>query len=697
MQVRSLATLIVVLAASGCSGAPVPPPAPYAPPSPPAPQPPPPAVVVKTLADVGLDGTAIDRNTDPCVDFDKFACGSWMKRTEIPGDESAWVRSFSEIDKRNETDLRKILEESASGARSGAVAKQLGDYYGACMDESAVEAAGRRPIESWFAKAHKVRDPKSLATLLGELHKHQIWALFDVSAAQDYKDATKMIGYLDQNGLGLPDRDYYTRDDDTSKQLRAKYQEHVRRTMKLAGMTDAKAKRAAADVMAIETALAKESKTNVERRDPKGLYNKIDRSGLAEHAPDFPWDTYFAALGFPAIHEINVTSIPFFDGLNALVKSTRPEALRNYLQWHIVRASSSALAKAFVDERFTMQSALEGQTEQRPRWKRCVAATDAAMGELLAQAFVDLRFAGDSKAAAVSMVKAIGKAFEAEVAGLDWMDAGTKQRSLDKLHQMAYLIGYPDVWKSYDFPIDRKSYAANVLAARAFETARDLAKIGKPVDRSEWQMSPPTVNAYYDPQFNHMVFPAGILQPPFYSKDAAIAVNLGGIGMVMGHELTHGFDDEGSQFDGDGNLKNWWAPAVNARFKTKTTCVAEQYDRFEPLPGLHVNGQLTLGENIADLGGVKLAFSAYRALRRGSADTIVADGFSEDQQFFLAHAQAWCGNVREEYLRKLVQTNPHSPFQYRVNGPLSNLNEFGEAFHCAVGAPMRPAKTCAVW
>lgn len=703
MRTHSLSIVITAALVVGCGASQPAAPAPAPLPSPPAPPAAssaavaPPRVVQQTLASVGLDAAALDRSVDPCSDFYHFACGSWLKQTPIPGDESSWVRSFSEIEKRNEEDLKRILEESVAGKRTGPIAEKLGAYYGACMDEKAVEKASRRPIDPWLSKAAKVKTPGDLAALLGDLHKRQVWAMFDISPAQDFKDATKMIAYLDQNGLGLPDRDYYFRDDDSSKQLRAKYVEHVQRMLKLAGMSEARAKQGAQDVMTIETALAKVSKTNVERRDPAGLYNKIDRTGLDQRAPAFPWDKYFAALGTPSMSEINVTSIPFFEGLSELVKTTKPEALRSYLQWHIVHAAAPWLAKRFVDENFKLLSALEGQSELPPRWKRCVRATDRAMGELLAQPFIELRFGGDSKAVAESTVKAISRAFEGEVNRLDWMDAPTKERAIAKLHKMAYLIGYPNKWKTYDFPVDPKSYGANVLAARAFDTARELAKIGKPVDREEWQMSPPTVNAYYDPQLNHMVFPAGILQPPFYSVSASTAVNLGGIGMVMGHELTHGFDDEGSQFDGDGNLKSWWTPSVNELFKGKTKCVADQFDRYEPLPGLHINGKLTLGENIADLGGLKLAFLAYHALRSTSPETIVADGFTEDQQFFLAHAQAWCGNVRDEFLRTMVQTDPHSPYAFRVNGPLANLPEFGEAFHCAVGSPLRPAQTCQAW
>ncbi|WP_437678686.1 M13 family metallopeptidase [Sorangium sp. So ce131] len=694
-----LAITLALCALPACGPAASPKPPPPAPPPAAAPQPAPQGlpVVETSLENVGLDGSAIDRSADPCQDFYQFACGGWNAKVEIPGDEVGWYRSFNEIEKRNEAELRRILEEAAKAGGPDPVTAKIGAYYGACMDEAAIEAGGAKPIADLLAKARRVRDAKGVAALVTELHGRRIWALFDIEAAQDMKDATRVIAQLDQNGLGLPDRDYYLNEDDKSKAIRKTYEEHVARMMRLAGWAEAQAKAAAADVLAVETELAKISKTRVERRDPKGLYNKMDRATLAKTAPDFPWDAYFQGLGRPDVKELNVTSVRFFEGLSRLLKATKPAAWQSYLAWHVVRSTAPLLPKAFVDEAFTMQAALTGQKEVRPRWKRCVDATDAALGELLAQPFVKTSFPGESKPAAESMVREISEAFAREVRALGWMDEGTKQRALAKLGAMAYLIGYPDKWRTYDFEVDPKSYAKSALAARAFHTRWDLGKIDKPLDRDEWQMSPPSVNAYYDPQRNHMVFPAGILQPPFYSVKSSVAVNLGGIGMVVGHELTHGFDDEGSQFDAKGNLEDWWSKDVGASFKERTACVEAQYAAYEPLPGLKVNGKLTLGENIADLGGLKLAFNAYRAMRKGAAEQTVAGGFTEDQQFFLAHGQAWCGKMREEALRMMVQVNPHSPPRFRVNGPVANLPEFGEAFKCATGTPMRPAKMCSVW
>jgi putative endopeptidase len=380
--------------------------------------------------------------------------------------------------------------------------------------------------------------------------------------------------------------------------------------------------------------------------------------------------------------------------VQGVLSSVKPSAWQAYLAWHVARSTARTLSAAFVDESFKLEQALTGQAEQKARWRRCVDATDDALGDLLGQAYVETNFAGESKTFAASMVGAISSAFSKELDTLPWMDDTTRARAHEKLGAMAYLIGYPGKWKTYEYEITPKAYAANALRSRSFERARELAKVGNPVDREEWQMSPPTVNAYYDPQRNHMVFPAGILQPPFYDVKFAVPVNLGAIGMVVGHELTHGFDDEGSQYDAKGNLANWWAPSVNERFKEKTGCVSHQYSAYEPQPGLKLNGDLTLGENIADMGGVKLAFEAYRALREPVKERVVADGFSEDQQFFLAIGQAWCTKYRPEFEKLMVKTNPHSPAAFRVKGPLVNMPEFAQAFSCS---PPQPENTCSVW
>jgi putative endopeptidase len=688
------------LVACGSANPPPEPPKPLAtPPEPPVAAAAAPSVptLTTTLDAVGLDGTALDRKADPCQDFYQFACGGWLAKTEIPADKSRWARSFSEIHERNELELKKILEEASQAKTDDALTKKIGGYYGACMDEAAVEKTGTKPIKGLLAAAKKASNPRSIAAAIILLHKHQVWAVFDIDAQPDFKDATRMISQLDQNGIGLPDRDYYLNDDAKSKEIREKYVAHVERMMKLGGFTPAAAKQASTDVMKVETELAKVSKTRVERRDPNGLNNKIDRQGLAKAAPDFPWDDYFKGLGYPDIKDVNVTSVPFFEGMNKLLKAVKPAEWQNYLAWQVVHGTAPLLTKVLVDENFAMQQVLSGQKELAARWKRCVASTDGALGELLAQPFIKAKFAGDSKTMAESMVQEISRQFGAEIDKLEWMDAKTRERATSKLKAMQYLIGYPDKWKTYDFAIDPKSYGDNALASEAFELKRNLGKVGKPVDRQEWPITPPTVNAFYNPQKNHMMFPAGILQPPFYSAKATVPVNAGGIGMVVGHELTHGFDDQGSQFAGDGNLANWWEPQAAERFKAKTQCVDDQFASYETLPGVKLNGKLTLGENVADGGGVMLAFRAYREMRKNAAELRVADGFNEDQQFFLAVGQTWCAKQTPEIARMLAQVDPHSPPKFRVNGSLADLPEFAKAFSCGEGTPMHPARACKVW
>jgi putative endopeptidase len=647
-----------------------------------------------TLESVGLDPLAMDASANPCSDFYQFACGGWLQKTEIPADESRWTRSFQEMGKRNELELRRLLEAASSAPASNPNARAIGTYYAACMDEATVDALGAKPISPLLARAARVKDAAGVVRLTTELHAMGIWPIFDVSPVQDPTDATRWLAGIDQGGLGLPDRDYYLRDDAESQKLLALYQAHVERMLGLAGLPAANAKQGAAAVLRVETELAKASKTRVERRDPKSMFNRVDLRRLGELTPAFDWNGYFDKLAIARGVGVNVTAPRFLEGVQGALSGIDANAWQAYLQWHIVRDTARTLSKPFVDEAFKLEQALTGQAEQKARWRRCVAATDDALGDLLGQAFVETNFAGDSKSAAAALVTAISSAFGAELDHLDWMDATTRARAHKKLDAMAYLVGYPAHWKSYDFPIDARAYAKNALAARAFDIARELRKVGTTVDRDEWQMTPPTVNAYYDAQRNHMVFPAGILQPPMYDVKFAVPVNLGAIGMVVGHELTHGFDDEGSQYDAKGNLENWWEPAVSERFKQKTGCVARQYSAYEPQPGLKVNGELTLGENIADMGGVKLAFQAYRAMREDATARVTASGYSEDQQFFLAIGQAWCAKYRPEAEKLLVKTNPHSPPRYRVQGSLSNLPEFAQAFSCT---PPPAEQICSVW
>lgn len=701
-----LATAAALVLSSQCGPAPSPQPAPRrrADPSPrradPRPRPPQPRkVAVKTtLARVGLDGKALDRKVAPCKDFYQFACGGWIRRTKIPADKARWVRSFNVIHQQNEQLLRRILDKAAkaSAKRSDPVTAKLGRFYSACMAVGAISKAGLKPVRGLLRLIGRVRNGRSLVQAVAALHKHRIWALFAMNSEQDHKDATKIIGVIDQAGLGLPDRDYYLREGKKPAALRAAYQAHVARMLTLSGLGKGAARRAAKDVLRIETTLARNSKTRVQRRDPHKMYNRIDRAGLVKHAPRISWTRYFTTLGYAQLSAISVTSIPFLKGLDGLVAKIRPRAWRHYLRWHLMRVMAPSLSKRFVDEGFRLRQLLTGQKAQQKRWKRCVAATDSALGELLAQPYLKQRFSAASRTAARTQVLAISKVFAELIQKLDWMDAQTKRLALAKRKTMAYLIGYPSRWKKYAFPV-ANSFAANVLASAGYELKRDLDRVGKAVDRERWEMSPPTVNAYYHPQKNQMVFPAGILQPPFYSAKASIPVNLGAMGMVVGHEMTHGFDDQGAKYDAHGNLKNWWAPATAKRFKARTQCVIDQYSAYEAIPGLKVNGKLTAGENIADMGGIKLAFRAYRWLRRHAKTTTVAEGFSEDQQFFLAYAQIWCSKMRPTEARRRAKVDPHSPPQHRVNGPLMSLPAFTRAFSCKKGTPMNPVKACRVW
>ncbi|HEU5061496.1 MAG TPA: M13 family metallopeptidase [Kofleriaceae bacterium] len=648
-----------------------------------------------TLATAGLDPAGLDHQADPCDDFYQFACGGWEAKNTIPPDRASFSR-FTELIDRNEKALLDILEEAraqAQAASDPAIAA-IGRYYGACMDEAAADKAGLAPVDSLLKAARGVRDGRSLRAAIAALHKNGVWAVFRLATDADFKDASRVILFVHQDGLGLPDRDYYL-DPDLSR-VRGAYRTLVEKGFYLAGHKAAQARRSAADVLKIETALARASRPAEELEDPRAIYNKIDRAGLDKIAPQLGWGAYFAALGRPDLKDVSADAPGFLTAAGKLLASERPATWRSYLEWQVLRSTAPLLSKTFVDLDFELARLVSGVAEPRPRAKRCVTATDKAMGEYLAQPYVAKFMSPSARESADRLVSEIESAMAAELAKVTWLEPQTRQRALEKLAAMAHLIGYPKKWRTYDVALG-PVYGANALAARRFDLARELGKVGKPFDRSEWFITPPTVNAYYTDNANQMVFPAGILQPPFFAPRRPAAVNLGALGMVVGHELTHGFDAGGAQFDADGNMVNWWQDRDLAEFQRRGECVAAQYSQYEALPGVKVNGRLTLRENIADLGGIKLAFRAYRALRAGAASAIEADGFDEDQMFFLGVGQAWCTLRREEETRRRIKVDPHAPPRFRVNGSLSNLPDFHRAFGCEVGRPMHPASTCEVW
>jgi predicted metalloendopeptidase len=672
---------------------------------PPAPAVEPPAPAARgpmTLADAGIVPAWMDRGVDPCVDFYAYACGGFLKTADIPPDRSSWG-AIQIVVKDNEELLHQLLEAAAAPARRAAdpITDKLGTYYAACMDEAAVERAGLAPIRPLLDLAAAVTDAKTAARAVIGLHAAAVNPFFALGPQQDFADATQVIAAIDQAGLGLPDRKYYLENDDSLRQTRQVYTGHIERMFALAGRAPTEARAGAANVMAIETALARLQQDEVVRRDPHKVYHRIDRAGLERRvAPTFPWGDYLAALGLPNVTAITVNDPTYYAAVARLLQTERPAALRDYLTWTVLRGSAEMLGRAWVAEAHTMARELEGLKEQPARWRRCVGRVDADLGELLGRGYVAARFAGDSKARAVELTRAVFDAMRAELDALPWMDGATRDAAKHKLDKMAYLVGFPDAWRDYDFALQRDDFAGNVRTAVRWEQARQLAKIGRPVDRFDWQMTPPTVNAYYDVTLNEVALPAGQLQPPFFGARFHPAVNFGSTGGgTIGHEITHGFDDEGSQFDGNGNLRDWWSKATKQRFAEATKCVVDQYGAYEAVPKVRLNGKLTAGENIADNGGVKIAYLAYQAWRAGQAapPPREVEGLTDDQLYFLAYGQSWCDKATPEQLKTMAHSNPHSPPRWRVNGVIVNQPGFGAAFQCKAGAPMVPEKQCSVW
>jgi putative endopeptidase len=649
----------------------------------------------------GFDLANLDRSVSPCDDFFQFADGGWVKSHPIPAAYPSWG-TFNKLHEDNENALQKILDKAAAdkSAAPGSNWQKIGDFYASCMDESAIETAGITPLQPDLQIIANINDAKALQAAIASLQRQGVRALFGFGSQQDFKNSTQEIAGARQGGLGMPDRDYYIKDDEKSVTLRAAYVQHVTNMFKLAGDDDAKAAAEAKTVMDIETSLAKASMTRVETRDPEHIYHMMSMAQLKELTPHFQWTEYFAEVGAPSVSDMNVGQPEFFKAMDASLTSVPLADWKVYLRWHLIHSAAPGLSSKFVNENFDFYGkTLVGTKELLPRWRRCVQATDATLGEALGQYYVKENFPPEAKAKAIAMVKNLMAALRDDLATLDWMSPETRKQAAVKLDAIEIKIGYPDKWRDYSaFKVDRGPYASNVIRSGQFEVARELAKIGKPVDRTEWGMTPPTVNAYYNASMNEIVFPAGILQPPFYDANRDDAMNYGGIGVVIGHEMTHGFDDQGAKFDAQGNLKNWWTPEDLANFKARGDCIAKQFDEFEVEPGLHENGKLVEGESIADLGGLTIAYAAMEKSFDGKAPEKI-DGFTAEQRYFIAFAQIWAGSNRPEYARMVVATNPHPLGRYRTNGPVSNTPAFAKAFGCKADSPMVRAEAlrCRIW
>jgi endothelin-converting enzyme/putative endopeptidase len=650
----------------------------------------------------GLDKRVMDTAADPCVDFFQYSCGNFSKFYPIPNDRPSFGTGTM-VAEYTEHEVRATLENAAAGNANRTPNEQkIGDFYAACMDTDAINQRGLKPLQPELDRISALKSKDELPELLGYFQLIGVNAFLSFGEQQDFKDARKQIAVVDQGGLGLPERDYYLRSGAADERLRRQYVQHIANMLKLMGESETQAAAEAQAIMQLETSLAKVSLDITSQRDPNKIYHMSALEDLGKLAPNFDWKRFLVAGGAPPVTALNITHKEFFQGLNAVLISTDLPTIKTYLRWQLIHSIPGwALPQAFDDEAFDFNGRkLNGQPEQRARWKRCSEATDAALGEAVGQVYVAKEFPPSSKAATVQMVDDIEAAMDQDLNTLDWMSPETKLRAKEKLHAIADKIGYPDHWRDYStLTIARDDAFGNALRATEFEARRQLAKIGKPVDRGEWSMSPATVNAYYNPSMNDINFPAAILQPPFYDKSAPDAQNYGHIGGVVGHELTHGFDDEGRQFDANGNLSDWWTAEDAKKFEQKTDCEVKEYGNFVVVDDVHINGKLTLGENTADNGGLRLAYIAFLAdAKRKNIDlTEKQEGYTPIQQFFLAHGQSWCGSARPESMRLQAQTDPHSFRKYRVNGVVQNMPEFGQAFGCKVGQPMMPENACRVW
>jgi putative endopeptidase len=654
-----------------------------------------------------LDASSMDKSVDPCVDLYKYSCGGWQKKNPIPPDQTSWS-VYGKLYEDNLIFLRGMLEQAAQPAQPdrNAVTQKIGDFYAACMDESAVEKGGLAAIQPELDAIGQIKSTREITPVVAHLqftysgYSYNSSVLFSAGSTQDPDDSEHVIANVDQGGLGMPDRDYYLNGDAKSKETRSHYIQHMQKVFELIGDSPAAANKNAATVMRLETAMAKASMTRVERRDPHKLVHKMKVADLTQLAPNFDWPAYYHEMQYPEFAILNVVAPEFMKELNKLLASESIDNWKTYLRFHVADTSSPYLSSKFVEENFEFyRKYLRGATEMQPRWKRCVQYVDYDLGEALGQVYVATVFSAELKQSTLDMVKRIEDAMGQRIRALDWMSPETKQQALAKLAGIRNKIGYPDKWRDYSsVNIVRDDFAGDVERAHQFESRRDINKIGKPVDHGEWGISAPTVDAYYDPQMNDINFPAGVLQPPVYDPKMDAAPNYGDTGGTIGHELTHGFDDEGSQFDAKGNLKDWWSKEDREKFDARTKCVDDQYSEYVAVDDLHINGKLTLGENVADLGGEILAYMAWKdATKDQNLQPI--DGLKPEQRFFIGFAQWDCANERPEDLRVRVKTDPHSPATDRINGVAVNMPDFAKAFSCKPGQPMvKPAeKVCRVW
>ena len=646
----------------------------------------------------GLDAANMDPAAGACRDFFQYANGGWLKSNPIPPAYSRWSLD-DEINERNLGILKKVLESAAAHpAAPGETAQKIGDFYAAAMDEAEIEKKGIAPLQNDLAAIAKLESPADIAALVRDWQSHGAQVLFDLEAQPDLKDSNKVIAYAGQGGLGLPDRDYYTRDDAKSRELRTQYQAHVARMLRLLGDSDAKAE--AAWVLTLETRLAKASLDRVALREPANSYHIFTLADADAKTPHFPWSGFFHNVGRDDVHSFSLAQPDFFVAVDQALASEPLVHWQAYLRWRLIDAQAPYLGKAFVDADFDFRGrTLRGAKEIKPRWKRAIASADTALGELLGQAYVAQVFPQEAKQRALDLVNNLKVALRERIGHLDWMSGETKKSAYAKLDTLVAKIGYPDKWRDYSkLQISRSSYLTNMRAAAAFEAQRQFAKIDHPVDRTEWDMTPQTVNAYNNPMGNEIVFPAAQLLPPYFEASADDAVNYGGIGSVIGHEMLHSFDDQGSKFDAQGNLADWWTQRDRSEFEARTGKLAEQFNAYVPVDDLHINGKLTLGENIADLGGLLVAYDAFKLATKDKGDAKI-DGLTPDQRFFLSYAQTWRTAQRPEQLRLQVQSNEHAPAKFRTNGPLSDVRAFARAFDCKPSDPMLqpPGKFVDIW